>query len=176
MDQETIIQLRDKTLYAHPSAATSFILVSVSAQKLYLVDRSGTTVPFTISTSRYGTGNTEGSFRTPLGLHRIIEKIGNNAPEMRIFRDRMNTGINWQPGMNDENLILTRILRLEGCEEGINRGPGIDSLERCIYIHGTNHEELIGTPFSHGCICMNNRDIITLFNLVPEETLVSIIA
>ena len=71
-------------------------------------------------------------------------------------------------------MILTRILRLRGLEPGINSGPGIDSWERYIYIHGTNHEELIGTPISHGCVCMRNRDIIELYDSIQEETIVVI--
>jgi len=52
---------------------------------------------------------------------------------------------------------------------------GIDSYERCIYIHGTAEEHLIGRPASHGCIRMRNRDIIELFALVPGGTLVKIV-
>jgi UDP-N-acetylmuramate--alanine ligase len=69
---------------------------------------------------------------------------------------------------------LTRILRLEGLEEGINKGPGVDSFERYIYIHGTGREDLIGTPLSHGCVCLRNLDIIRLFGMVKESTLVYI--
>jgi lipoprotein-anchoring transpeptidase ErfK/SrfK len=76
--------------------------------------------------------------------------------------------------MTEENLILTRILRLDGLEPGINKGEKIDSYARYIYIHGTNREDLIGKPMSHGCICMRNNDIIELFDSVEEGTLVII--
>ncbi len=65
----------------------------------------------------------------------------------------------------DDDLILTRILRLDGLEE-----ENSNSYERYIYIHGTNHEQAIGTPASHGCIRMKNKDIAELFELVPLET------
>jgi len=65
-------------------------------------------------------------------------------------------------------------MRLEGLEDGINRGPNIDSFDRYIYIHGTNREEQIGTPISHGCICMKHNDIIKLFDIVTEDTIVII--
>lgn len=111
---------------------------------------------------------------TPPGLHRVEEKIGHNAQPWTIFRSRENTGEIWRPGMDDENQILSRILRLRGLEEGINAGAGIDSYERYIYIHGTNHEEKIGTPMSHGCVCMKNDDIIRMFDIIEEGTLVYI--
>ena len=72
------------------------------------------------------------------------------------------------------DLITTRILRLEGLEPGINKGKGIDSFKRCIYIHGTPEEWLIGRPASHGCIRMKNGDVIGLFDLVKRDTLVKI--
>jgi lipoprotein-anchoring transpeptidase ErfK/SrfK len=39
--------------------------------------------------------------------------------------------------------------------------------DRYIYFHGTNREDLIGTPASHGCIRMKNADIAELFEVVP---------
>ena len=79
---------------------------------------------YVCSTSRFGTGNRENSLKTPLGIHRIKEKFGGGAPAGRIFRDREDTGMDWDHSQTGDNLILTRILRLEGLEEGINKGPG----------------------------------------------------
>ena len=67
---------------------------------------------------------------------------------------------------NEENLITTRILWLRGLEPGVNQGGEVDSHDRYIYIHGTNHEDRIGTPQSAGCILMRNLDIIALFDEV----------
>ena len=151
-----------------------FLVVSIETQSL-LVCRNGTTVErFDASTSRYGNGSRENSLRTPLGLHRIAEKFGAGAPAGRVFRDREDTGEDWDHRLNGDNLILTRILRLEGLEEGINRGPGVDSYERYIYIHGTGREDQIGTPLSHGCVVLRNLDIIRLFETTPEGTVVYI--
>jgi UDP-N-acetylmuramate--alanine ligase len=50
----------------------------------------------------------------------------------------------------------------------------VDSYERYIYIHGTGREDLIGTPLSHGCVCLRNRDIMRLFDTVREGALVFI--
>lgn len=61
-------------------------------------------------------------------------------------------------------------MRLEGLESGANKGIGIDSHQRCIYIHGTPDEGLIGRPASHGCIRVKNRDVIELFSMVKRNT------
>jgi lipoprotein-anchoring transpeptidase ErfK/SrfK len=155
-------------------APERFIVVDTGAQRLSVIKNGKLDKSYPISTSSRGTGNREGSFQTPRGVHRICEKYGAGAPQGRIFRDRIDTGENWPIGRLGENLILTRILRLEGLEEGVNRGPGIDSYERYIYIHGTNNEHRIGEPFSQGCICMKNADIVELFDSTPEGAVVFI--
>jgi len=94
-----------------------------------------------------------------------------------VFKGRVPTGETYEemaPEAIENNLITTRILRLEGMEPGLNRGPGVDSYDRFIYLHGTNHEERIGQPFSGGCIEFRNADILELFNQVPVGTLVHI--
>jgi hypothetical protein len=151
-----------------------YLVVDVSSPQLFHIVNESVQNVFPVSTARNGTGNREGSNKTPTGIHRIIEKIGDGAQEGTIFRSRQAIGEIWYPGLTEENLILTRILRLRGIEEGINSGPGVDSYDRYIYIHGTNQEIQIGTPISHGCICMKNRDIITLFDMIGEDTLVVI--
>jgi lipoprotein-anchoring transpeptidase ErfK/SrfK len=55
-------------------------------------------------------------------------------------------------------LILSRILWLDGLDSGNG-----NTRERYIYIHGTNQEERIGSPASHGCVRMTNADVIDLF-------------
>jgi hypothetical protein len=157
-----------------PDVPGRFIAVDTTLQRLMLHNGAEKTRTFTISTSRFGIGNREHSNKTPQGIHRIVEKIGDGAPAGRIFRNRLDTGIDSIPDTQDDNLIVTRILRLEGLEEGINRGEGIDSYERYIYIHGTNRESAVGTPISHGCIVMKSADIIELFNAVEEGTIVVI--
>jgi UDP-N-acetylmuramate--alanine ligase len=151
-----------------------FIVVSIESQALFICDGDAIIERYDCSTSRFGNGNRENSLKTPLGIHRIKEKFGHGAPTGRVFRDREDTGEQWDHSRNGDNLILTRILRLEGLEEGINKGTGTDSYERYIYIHGTGREDLIGTPLSHGCVCLRNHDVIRLFDRVKEGTLVYI--
>ena len=151
-----------------------FLVVSIEEQALFVCRNDTTVERYDCSTSRFGNGSRENSLKTPLGIHRICERYGAGAPPGRVFRDREDTGEDWDHRQNGDNLILTRILRLEGLEEGINKGPGIDSYERYIYIHGTGREDLIGTPLSHGCVCMRNNDVIRLFDRIGEGTLVYI--
>lgn len=149
------------------------IKVNISQQRLCLVEDSRVLKAYHISTSKFGIGNKAGSNKTPLGLHRVCGKFGRNAGPGAIFKKRRNTGKIVRIG-EAEDLITTRILRLEGLERGVNKGRGIDSFKRCIYIHGTPQEKLIGRPASHGCIRMRNKDIIKLFNLISRNTAVLI--
>jgi len=152
----------------------SFVFIDTVSQSLTYCKESVPVMNCVVSTSRFGTGNREGSYKTPLGLHRVEEKIGDDAKPWTIFRNRENTGEVWSAGMDDENQILTRILRLRGLEPGVNVGDGIDSYDRYIYIHGTNQEEMIGSPMSHGCVCMKNDDVVRLYDMVDVGTLVYI--
>jgi lipoprotein-anchoring transpeptidase ErfK/SrfK len=69
---------------------------------------------------------------------------------------------------------LSRILWLEGLEEGFNRSGHVDTLSRYIYIHGTPDIYPMGIPLSHGCIRMRNHDVIELFEAVASDCLVMI--
>ncbi len=151
-----------------------FLVVSIETQTLLVCANGAIVERYDASTSRFGIGNQENSLKTPLGIHRIREKFGSDAPAGRVFRDREDTGEDWDHSQTGDNLILTRILRLEGLEEGINKGGSVDTYERYIYIHGTGREDLIGMPLSHGCVCLRNLDVIRLFETVKEGTLVYI--
>jgi len=150
------------------------IKVKISEQKLYLISGNKLVKKYPISTSKYGIGNKIGSNKTPLGLHCISSKIGRNASFGAIFKRRKDTGKIASINKGSEDLITTRILRLEGLQRGINKGKDIDSFRRCIYIHGTPEEKLIGKPVSHGCIRIKNSDIMKLYSLVKRGTLVEI--
>ncbi len=155
----------------------SVIVVGISQQRLYLIKGKKIIKQYPVSTSQYGIGNRDGSYKTPLGVHRISSKIGKDAKIGEIFKSRKRThriALIAATTDKEEDIITTRILRLEGLEPGINKGKGIDSYKRCIYIHGTAVEDLIGKPASHGCIRMRNNDIVELFDLVTRGTLVDI--
>lgn len=158
------------------------IEISLAAQQLYLYQTSDegnillSRLP--ISTARNGAGELEGSFCTPRGAHRIAQKIGEDAPLFAVFKARVATGEIWTPELEatepGRDWILSRILWLDGLEAGNNQGGNVDSHDRYIYIHGTNEEDKIGTPVSHGCIRMRNADVVSLFDQVSVETRVNI--
>ncbi|HEY2084290.1 MAG TPA: L,D-transpeptidase [Verrucomicrobiae bacterium] len=125
---------------------------------------------FRCSTSRFGIGQREGSNRTPLGLHRIAEKIGDGWPAGTVFKARQPVGYTWK-GLPDAK-ITTRIFWLDGLEPGFNRGGNVDSHARYIYIHGTGDQTTIGKPASCGCVHLADADIIPLFAKLPSGTLV----
>lgn len=143
--------------------------VDVGKQTLELLEGGLISASYPVSTSKFGLGFEEGSFRTPTGRFRIAEKIGDGAPLGMIFRSRAPTGTVSQQG-GSEDLVLTRILWLEGLDP-----ENANTRERYIYIHGTNQEALIGTPASHGCIRLRNEDLVDLFGRIPEGTPVEIL-
>jgi hypothetical protein len=156
------------------------IVVNISKQNLLLYLKGRLIKKYPISTSIRGVGSKENSEKTPLGRHRIIEKIGKDAPRAMMFENKVSLNktsriYNKKPdALEDDHIITSRILVLEGLEDGLNRGEGIDSKKRCIYIHGTPFEYDIGRPASHGCIRMKNDDIIELFDLIEEDIEVEI--
>ena len=128
------------------------VVVDPFRQRLGFLKDGTLQAMFAISTGANGLGCEEGSFRTPVGWHRIHARIGEGAEPGTVFRSRVPTGEVWIGEPRDEDLILTRVLTLDGLEHGVNQGPGRDSRDRFIYLHGTNQEALLGQPVSHGCI------------------------
>ena len=158
------------------TSPTKFILtVNIAGQTVSLFEQNKFVKKFPCSTSRFGIGQTEGSNRTPLGLHRIAEKIGAGEPAGTVFKSRQVIGHTSQTEFVDAK-ITTRILWLEGLEpslnKGLNGGVNVDSHARYIYIHGTADQKSIGQPASHGCIHLADADLIPLFDLLPGGTLV----
>jgi hypothetical protein len=152
--------------------------VSVVQQKLFLMSSIDTLRSYDISTSKNGIGSEQDSYMTPLGLHSVVEKYGEGAPEGTIFISRIKTSkiapIEFDTISTGVEYVTSRILRLAGLEFGLNQGENIDSYERYIYIHGTHEEGLIGRPASKGCIRMRNKEVIELFDLVPIGTTIRI--
>ena len=155
------------------------IRIDIARQQLELIDDETVVASYPVSTALNGVGEREGSECTPRGSHVISEKFGENAPLNAVFVARKATGEIWSPALAaarpDRDWILTRLLWLDGCEPGRNRGGDVDSKRRFIYIHGTPDTEPMGLPRSHGCIRMRNTDVVELFDRVREGTLVEII-
>jgi len=151
----------------------ALLYVDIPSQKMFFIKKGEIFDIYTISSSFYGTGNKVNSLKTPLGKHEIYKKLGDNLPENAILKGRVWNGaiadIIKEPIDTDFDHVTSRILWLDGLENGKNKGPGIDSRERFIYIHGTAEEGLIGKPASDGCIRMYNKDVIELFDLIDEK-------
>ncbi len=144
------------------------LVVDVERQVATWLEAGEAVASWPVSTARAGIGGEAGSFRTPPGWHLIRERIGQDAVSGTVFVSREPTGETWCGEPREDDLILTRILTLDGLEDGANRGPGCDSLSRYIYLHGTNHEQWLGRPVSHGCVRLSNNDICQLFGYVRE--------
>ena len=138
--------------------------VNVAAQTVGLLQNGEMVKKWPVSTSRFGLGFEPGSFKTPTGRFSVSEKIGDAAPLWAEFKSRQPTGRIAEPG-GEEDGVLTRILWLEGLDP-----ENANTRERYIYFHGTNREDLIGTPASHGCVRLRNEDMVELFDLVAEGT------
>lgn len=158
----------------------TIVYVDIATQQMHLVRGTDILKTYLVSTSKYGSGFQSGSFQTPLGVHVIKAKFGEGERKGTIFEERKPTRsiakIYTDTTDVTSDLIITRILWLEGLEDNVNRGASRDTYERFIYIHGTHEEGLIGQPVSNGCIRMKNDDIITFFNEVHVGTFVVIVA
>ncbi len=153
---------------AGPQRPCRWLLVDTAGQRMALVEDGLVTGLWPVSTAAAGLDGRQDSGGTPPGLHRIERRIGLGAAPGAVFVSREPTGEIWQGEDDPRDLILSRVLTLEGLEEGINRGPGVDSRERWIYLHGTNHEHRLGEPASHGCVRLANRDVIELADRIRE--------
>lgn len=133
---------------------------------------------YVISSGKNGIGEIENSGKTPRGWHSVAAKFGDDQPKCAVFRARVATGEIYNTALAqkfpERDWILSRILWLTGLEQGFNLGEGVDTFQRYIYIHGTPDTEPMGIPCSHGCIRMNNDDIVELYHLIPTQALVYI--
>ena len=154
------------------------IEVSISEQRLYVLDSDTIVRSYPISSSSFGEGQTENSFKTPLGEHEIQTKIGTYVPKYQFFVSRehvsQEVAVIEEEIDSPDDFITTRIMWLTGKNEGFNKGGNVDSFKRFIYIHGTHEEGLIGKKASHGCIRMLNQDVLELFRIIPTKTPVNI--
>ena len=134
------------------------IEVSISEQRLYLYKKNKLIRSYPGSSSAYGEGQVENSLKTPLGMHKIKSKIGTNVDKYHFFVSRKHIPqkvdiINEKIDTEDD-FITSRIMWLDGLNEGYYKGLNVDSDKRFIYIHGTHEEGLIGEKASHGCMRM----------------------
>lgn len=154
------------------------ILIDLDSQSLEILKGGRASRRYPVSTARHGPGEQQDSGCTPRGLHRVRIRIGEDCPVGTVFVGRRPTGEIYDEVLArrypERDWVLTRILWLTGLESGRNRGGCVDTLRRCIYIHGCPDTEAMGEPCSHGCIRMRNADLIELFGEVSTGTVVEI--
>src|SRR5690606_36419814 len=111
-------------------------------------------------------------------LHQVQAMIGERFPCGGVLRGRRWTGEVCTPARHaarpSRDWILSRILRLGGCEPGRNRLVQVDTFRRYIYTHRTPECELMREPRARGCVRMRNRDLVELFPRVPPHCAVRI--
>jgi hypothetical protein len=154
-----------------PANSGNKVVISVRDQRLMLYQNGAKTAVYPVSTSKYGLGDFWGRMTTPLGYLQVVQKIGDNAPLGAVFHNRHFTGEVLRPNSPGRDPIVTRIIWLGGLEP-----QNSHAFQRCIYIHGTNEESLIGRPASFGCIRMRSADVASLYNQLPVGALVEIVA
>ncbi len=145
------------------------ILVSVHDQQLAIVERGAVVARYRISTSKFGIGDSLGSYKTPVGSMFVCNKIGDNLPSGAVIKGRSFTGEILKPNAPGRDPIVSRVIWLRGTETQ-NR----HAYDRCIYIHGTAEEKQVGKPVSFGCIRMRSKDVISLYDQVRIGTRVVI--
>lgn len=153
-----------------------FIVIESRRQQLHWIDIDAScNRSYPVSTAANGMGNRVDSFKTPVGIHRVRQKIGGGQPRGMIFESREPTGqIARDLNNRDRDEITSRIMWLDGLEKGVNCEGSCDTYSRYIYIHGTSDEKRIGEAVSAGCIRMKNDDVIELFDDVLVNDLVVI--
>ena len=145
--------------------------ISIPGQRLGLWEQGRVVREYPVSTAANGPGEQMNSGCTPRGWHQIRARIGDGCRPGTVFVGRRPTGEVYSPELAvagpGRDWILTRILWLSGLEPGRNRLGRVDTLRRYIYIHGCPDGTPLSTPGSHGCVRMDNRDLIELFDRVP---------
>jgi len=149
----------------------SRVIISVKDQKLMLVGNGAKLATYPVSTSKFGLGDNWGRMTTPLGFLQVPEKIGDHAPVGAVFRNRRFTGEIIKPNAPGRDPVITRIIWLRGLE-----AANAHAYSRCIYIHGTPEEKLIGRPASYGCIRMKSSDVAALYAQLPIGAIVEIVS
>ena len=152
----------------------SLITVNISEQRLRLERGGETLMDVAIATAKNGPGEQNGSECTPRGRHTIRAKIGAGCAANTVFIGRRPTSEIFSEALRAEHpqrdWILSRILWLCGREPGLNRGGKVDTMRRYVYIHGCPDSDAMGSPSSHGCVKMRNRDIMALFDMIEVGT------
>src|SRR6476661_10045228 len=147
----------------HPvnASAGTELIVSIPDQTVVLVDGGNLIARYRVSTSKFGNGDSAGSYRTPLGTLFVSGKFGDCLPAGTVIKNRMPTGEIIAVDAPNRDAIVSRVIWLRGMER-----QNLAAHDRCIYIHGTPEERRVGRAASFGCIRMRSGDVIALYDRV----------
>ena len=137
------------------------VIVSIPDQTVALVDGEKLIARYRVSTSKFGNGDSAGSYRTPLGTLFVSGKFGDHLPTGTVIKNRMPTGEVIAVDTPNRDAIVSRVIWLRGMEQ-----QNAAAHDRCIYVHGTPEERNIGKAASFGCIRMRSRDIMAFYDRV----------
>lgn len=124
------------------------LVIKLSDRRVYVYQNDKVQTSFPIAVGRAG-------WETPTGSYQVLQMIRNPSWQNPF------TGEVIPPGT--ENPLGTRWIGF--WTDGSN----------FIGFHGTPNEETVGTPASHGCIRMYDRDVQKLFEMVGVGTKVSVV-
>jgi hypothetical protein len=159
-----------ETMVVPPPPPVTSIVISVAEQKLTILRDGMFWRKYPISTSKFGLGDSYGSYKTPVGHLRVCEKIGEELTPGSVIKERHATGEVLPANAPGRDPIVTRVIWLDGLED-----QNHNARSRGIYIHGTTEEAKIGKPASYGCIRMRSQDVLDVFEQVGIDTAVEII-
>lgn len=87
---------------------------------------------YVVSTGKNGIGEQDNTGKTPRGWHRVAKKFGMQSPKNAVFIARQPTGEVYSSELAaqfpERDWILSRILWLDGLEEGFNKAK---AMTRC---------------------------------------------
>jgi hypothetical protein len=124
------------------------LVIRLSDRCVYVYDRDKITTSFPIAIGRSG-------WETPAGKFQVIDKIVAPAWENPFTGEIASSGV--------DNPLGSRWIGF--WTDGANS----------IGFHGTPNPESVGTPASHGCIRMYDKDVISLFEMVRVGTPVEVV-
>ncbi|WP_225913827.1 L,D-transpeptidase [Leptolyngbya ohadii] len=124
------------------------LVIRLGARRVYVYENDRVKTSFPVAVGRRG-------WETPTGSYRVLQMIQDPAWQNPF------TGEVIPPGQ--DNPLGTRWIGF--WTDGSN----------FIGFHGTPNEETVGTPASHGCIRMFDRDVQKLFEMVAIGTPVSVV-
>jgi lipoprotein-anchoring transpeptidase ErfK/SrfK len=163
MNRFLVLQAMAFIIALHPVSASTGteLIVSIPDQTVVLVDGGKMVARYRVSTSKFGNGDSAGSYRTPLGTLFVTGKFGDHLPAGTVIKNRTPTGEVIAVDAPNRDAIVSRVIWLRGMEQ-----QNAAAHDRCIYIHGTPEERNVGKAASFGCIRMRSHDIIALYDRV----------